>query len=248
MYGTCLLTAWWVEPALLDAALLALLSTRVGLRHDSRLRTDDALVAFLATAQGLLVLDNCEHVVDACAHLAAAVLKECPGTRLLVTSREPLLVRGEHQLQLAPLATADPESKATLDETAQVPAVQLFVERAQDVAGFLLTSRNVRAVLSVCSARRTAAGDRALPPAHACSRPAQILERLDDCFGLLVSSADARCADPPSNVTCGSGLELSTAFEPSGWYCVVWLSLRATATSRRRKRCAPTRPRTRKPF
>jgi predicted ATPase/DNA-binding NarL/FixJ family response regulator/DNA-binding XRE family transcriptional regulator len=183
---------WWVELApIADAALVgAAVADALGVRQAPHLRPEDAVIAFLANRQALLVLDNCEHVVEACAHLAADVLNGCPGSRLLATSREPLLVRGEHQLQLAPLMTGDLDAKATFEETAQVPAVQLFVERAQEVSpDFLLTPHNVRDVASVCA--RLDGLPLAVELAAARARmlaPAQILERLDDRFGLLVSA------------------------------------------------------------
>jgi predicted ATPase/DNA-binding winged helix-turn-helix (wHTH) protein len=88
------------------------------------------LVSVLRNTEVLLVLDNCEHVLEETAALAEAIVGQAPQLRIICTSREPLNVAGEHVLRLEPLAAA-PDTAQTLAEALQSPAVALFVERAR---------------------------------------------------------------------------------------------------------------------
>src|SRR6202035_259173 len=88
------------------------------------------LIAALRDRRVLLLLDNCEHVIDAAAGLAAAVLSGAPGVNILATSREPLGVPGERVYRLGPLSLPQPSSEPTAAEAAVFPAVQLFVDCA----------------------------------------------------------------------------------------------------------------------
>jgi len=106
-----------------------------------------SLLRFLADRELLLVLDNLEHVLDACP-LLAALLSEAPGVQLLVTSRERLRLQGEQVYELSGLATPSDESRAAVDRS---DAVILFLERARNAsAEFALTSRNRAAVATIC--------------------------------------------------------------------------------------------------
>ena len=112
----------------------------------------DTLVEALSGRQVLLVLDNCEHLVDACAVLADAVLSGCPRLRLLATSREPLHLAGEVVWRVPPLAIPTVQPQPELDELSRYAAVCLFVDRARSVrAEFALTARNVRVVAHICA-------------------------------------------------------------------------------------------------
>lgn len=91
---------------------------------------EDQLVRFLGDRRVLLVLDNCEHLVDACAALAERLLTACPRVRVLATSREPLAVPGEVQFAVAPLDIPPPD--AGQDELSAYDAVRLFLDRARD--------------------------------------------------------------------------------------------------------------------
>src|SRR5216684_6960485 len=117
-------------------------------------RTDDplpALVAALRDNRMLLLLDNCEHVIEAVASLAAALLGGARGVSILATSREPLGVTGEYEYRLAPLGSPQPSSRLTAAEAAAFPAVQLFVERVTaTVEDFTLTDANAPAVVEIC--------------------------------------------------------------------------------------------------
>ena len=84
----------------------------------------------LRTLRILLVLDNCEHVIDASATLAELIFKAAPGTHILATSREALRVEGEHVYWLPPLASPAPNSSLKAADVLEFPAVKLFMERA----------------------------------------------------------------------------------------------------------------------
>ena len=118
------------------------------------IRTEDplpGLVAALRDKRMLLLLDNCEHVIDAAASLAAAVLSGAPGVNILATSREPLGVAGEREYRLGPLGSPQPSSGLTAAEAAAFPAVQLFVERVTAIVeDFALTDANAPLVVEIC--------------------------------------------------------------------------------------------------
>ena len=110
----------------------------------------------------LLVLDNCEQVVDAVAELAETLLRACPGLRILATSREPLGIGGEAVLRVPPLTVPDPDRQSSLRGLPSYDAVTLFADRAAAaVPGFELTEDNKTTVARICHrAGRVAAADR----------------------------------------------------------------------------------------
>ena len=119
-----------------------------------QLRTEDplsALVAALRDSRMLLLLDNCEHVIDAAAGVTEALLSGAPGVTILTTSREPLGVPGERVHRLGPLDNPEPSPGLTATEAAAFPAVQLFVERATAIVeDFALTDANAPLVVAIC--------------------------------------------------------------------------------------------------
>ncbi len=137
--------------ALADANLVAeTIASTLGLpvqSHDAAA----ALVSYLARRQILLVLDTCEHIVDAVALLASRIFSAAPAAHILATSRVPLQVEGERVFRLAPLACA-PEGEATVVDDAQgFPANQLFVERAAASGARLeLDASAIRIVSDIC--------------------------------------------------------------------------------------------------
>ncbi|OKJ61254.1 AfsR family transcriptional regulator [Streptomyces sp. CB02009] len=181
-------TAWIAELAPLDdpeavpgAVLSALRLREVNLitREGATLQDDPTahLVEYLARRPFLLVLDNCEHVIDAAAALAETLLTACPQLRILATSREPLGVPGESVRPLEPLP---PD-----------PAHRLFAERARAVRPAVdLTRDGGAAVDEIC--RRLDGLPLAIELAAARLRlltPRQIADRLDDRFRLLTSGS-----------------------------------------------------------
>ena len=149
-----------------------------------------ALVAHLGKRQLLLVLDNCEHLLQGCVELAETLLHGCPGVRLLATSREPLHITGERAWRVPPLAIPDLRSISGPD-VIRYAAVELFVERAVAACSdFAVTPRNAPVVATICARLE------GLPLAIELAAPwvralgvDQILERLDDAVGLLVDGS-----------------------------------------------------------
>lgn len=135
------------EPALVATAIAAAL----GLRDTDRLDPQERLTAHLAGREVLLVLDNFEQVVAA-APLLAALLEEQAGLRLLVTSRERLRLRGEHEMALAPLRLPDLHRLPSAEALAQNEAVSLLIARAQAIRpDFHLTEHNAAVVAEICA-------------------------------------------------------------------------------------------------
>jgi predicted ATPase/DNA-binding winged helix-turn-helix (wHTH) protein len=109
------------------------------------------LMAFLRSTRMLLVLDNCEHVVDAAASLAETMYLQAPQVHILATSRESLRVEGEHAHWLLPLESPPPDLKVSAAQAFAFPAVKLFVERAiASDSGFELTDANAPIVADIC--------------------------------------------------------------------------------------------------
>jgi predicted ATPase/DNA-binding winged helix-turn-helix (wHTH) protein len=110
-----------------------------------------SLLAFLAGRRILIVLDNCEHVIDAAASLTARLYSDAPNVHLLTTSRESLRVEGEHVHLLPPLSYPAAKDDLTAAEALASPAVQLFMERAL-ASGYAetLTDAEAPAVASIC--------------------------------------------------------------------------------------------------
>ncbi|MEU7862233.1 BTAD domain-containing putative transcriptional regulator [Nonomuraea sp. NPDC049141] len=123
------------EPAKVGAAVLAGIGLRGGAMFEARMRVEgdelDVLADQLGGRESLLLVDNCEHLIDAVAHLVAALLSRCPGLRVLATSREPLAVDGEALVPLGPLALPGPDDG--VEQVRRAASVRLFTERAAAV-------------------------------------------------------------------------------------------------------------------
>jgi predicted ATPase len=146
----------------------------------------DVLVEALRFQRVLVVLDNCEHLIEACAQLARRLLQACPGVCVLATSREPLAVSGEVTWRVAGLAVPAAEC-LSVDDLHKAEAVSLFVQRGGAVQpGFELTTGNASAVIEVC--RRLEGIPLSIELAAAwlsVLTPEQIAERLDKAPELL---------------------------------------------------------------
>ncbi|GEC08112.1 SARP family transcriptional regulator [Streptomyces spinoverrucosus] len=149
----------------------------------------ERLAEALSGKRLLLLLDNCEHIVDAVAELAALLLKRSPGLRILATSQEPFGVLGEVVWAVPPLEVPDPAREPGLDEVARSSAVELFVARAAAAApGFTLDAGNARDVAVIC--RRLDGIPLALELAATRVRTLGVrglITRLDDRFRLLAT-------------------------------------------------------------
>src|SRR5262249_44188364 len=142
-------------------------------------------------ASALLVLDNCEHVLAACAELAEILLRRCPNLRILATSRERLGITGERTRRVPSLSLPDARSLPAPEDLMRYEAVRLFVERATESnPEFRLTHRNAHAVAEVCT--RLDGIPLALELAAARVKvltAQQIAARLDDRFRFLTGSS-----------------------------------------------------------
>ena len=183
---------WLVElAALSDPALVELqIAGVLGLREDAgHLRP--ALLEALRPQPLLLLLDNCEHLIDAVARLADTLLKSCPKLTVLATSREALGIGGEAVLPLPPLGLPSPGDAHTPEALAGCDSVRLFVERATAaLPAFQLGDGNAAAVASVCT--RLDGIPLALELAAARVKvltPEQIDGRLNDRFRLLTGGS-----------------------------------------------------------
>jgi non-specific serine/threonine protein kinase len=138
--------SWVRDPS----RVLRELARGVGLQDVESPRLSERLFAYLRERRFLVILDNFEQVLPAAGWLAD-LLAACPGTALLVTSREPLSLRWEQTYRVPPLPLPDPDHLPTLLELEQVPAMALFLERARAIdPGFALDAENARAVAELC--------------------------------------------------------------------------------------------------
>jgi predicted ATPase len=182
---------WLVELAPLQEPELtaAVVAAALGVREQPGEPAAVTLARVLAGQQLLLVLDNCEHLINAAAELCAGLLSACDDVRILATSREPLAVAGESRYRLAPLALPDLDDLA---EAARAEAVALFADRASHAdAHFALDDQTATAVarlvtrldgmplaIELAAARVEALG------------VTKLLDRLDDRFALLSGGLD----------------------------------------------------------
>jgi predicted ATPase/DNA-binding SARP family transcriptional activator len=174
---------------LADAVLGALNSSDGRAYEGGRTTPLDRVIELLDIGDALLLLDNCEHLVDAAAEFAGALLAGLPQLRILATSREPLAVTGEALCHLGPLEV--PRDSVEPAVAARAAAVRLFVERAATIRpGFVLDESTVDAVLEICW--RLDGMPLALELAAAklrSMRVDQVAQRLGDRFRLLVSGS-----------------------------------------------------------
>jgi predicted ATPase/class 3 adenylate cyclase/DNA-binding CsgD family transcriptional regulator len=180
--GACLVELAAVqEPALMPAAV----AVALGIPQAPGLSAAASLAAVLARQQLLLVLDNCEHIIDGAAELCGALLPAADDLRILATSREPLRVAGEARYRLPPLSLPQSDGQAEVRES---EAVSLFADRAQRVDPHFALSPESGPVVSQLVARLDGmplAIELAAARVEALGVD-QLLDRLDDRFALLV--------------------------------------------------------------
>lgn len=180
---------WLVELGeLRDGTLLTdVVAAALGLRDQSARPVQDLLVEFLTSRHLLLVLDNCEQVVEGAAALAETLLRHCPELRILATSREALGIGGEAALRVPPLAAPDPDRQPSPKGLTPPDAVTLFAERAvAAVPAFGLTEDNRVTVSRICHRLDGLPLPIELAAARLRAMSAeQILQRLNDRYALL---------------------------------------------------------------
>ncbi len=137
------------EPELIVSRMASL----IGIDREAGRPLADTLAGALETRQVLIMIDNCEHLVDACAALGQRLLAACPELRIVATSQEPLRIPQESVWQVAPLAVPPRDAPRDAVELAGFEAVQLFADRAAAARpGFAITERNAAAVAATCRA------------------------------------------------------------------------------------------------
>ncbi|MFF4832132.1 ATP-binding protein [Streptomyces sp. NPDC001315] len=190
-----------------DPALVPLAAAdALGLYDHSAQPPLDALVEQVRDRRVLLVVDNCEHLLPACAELAAALLRGTTGVRVLATSRHRLGLTEEHLMEVRPLPVPDPDGDLSAADNS--PALALFADRAAAVVpGFRLTPANRAAVARLC--RRLDGLPLAIELAAVRMRVLtveQLLERLDDRYRLLSAGSPAV---PPRHRTLRAAVDWS---------------------------------------
>jgi predicted ATPase/DNA-binding NarL/FixJ family response regulator len=201
---------WLAELAgLRDPGLLvAEVARSLGLSDKSARWAVASLVDYLKGRQLLLVLDGCEHLADACAVMADALLRGCPDLRIVATSRHVLGVAGEVTIAVLPMAVPAEDSPNRPEELLGYEAVRLFVGRGAAVLpGFAVDEGNGAAVAGVCRALDgiPLAVELAAVRLRSLS-PGQILARLDSRFQLLSGGSPA---GQPHHRTLQAALEWS---------------------------------------
>jgi predicted ATPase/DNA-binding SARP family transcriptional activator len=180
---------WLVELAAVSAAdaVAVAIGEVLGFRLEPGTPVRTSVLEGLADRHLLLVLDNCEHVLEVCSGLVTEIGRSCPQVHMLATSREPLHVDGEHVLRVAPLAV--PSAEVTVEDLIGHDGVELFVERARaQQRSFRIDEENATTVASVC--RRLDGIPLALELAAARIGSMSLTEldrRLDRVFDLLSS-------------------------------------------------------------
>jgi predicted ATPase/DNA-binding CsgD family transcriptional regulator len=180
---------WLVSLAPLDDPGLVpqVAASALGMQTIPRADAVQAISQFISAKHLLIVLDNCEHLINAAAELAYALLQACPRLHILATSREMLAVIGEKTVRCQPLSLPAQQVQPSLEDAAQSEAVRLFIERAQAVStSFSLTEANATQIAQICS--RLDGIPLAIELAAARLRVLsleQIVTRLDNVFYLL---------------------------------------------------------------
>jgi predicted ATPase/transcriptional regulator with XRE-family HTH domain len=170
--------------------VMSAIATSLGVHERVGKAPVQALADFLIGKKFLLILDNCEQVLDAASDIAG-LLATHPGLHVIATSREPLRIRAEHVFSVAPLALPDPDQASPLADLAAAPAITFFIDRAMAATvDFSLTDENAAAIAAIC--RRLDGLPLAIElvaPRLRLLSPAALLARLESRLPLLTSGA-----------------------------------------------------------
>ncbi len=182
---------WLVElaPVSDEARVPQAVASVLGVKEDAGKPVLEALVRYVRDRSLLVILDNCEHLVHACAELAKNLLQAGPGVKILASSREHLRIHGEASYHVPALAVPGTREAVTCESLARYEAVRLFVDRAGAVLpSFRVTDRNCAAVAEICRRLDGIALAIELAAARVQSLPVeQIAARLDNCFRVLTN-------------------------------------------------------------
>lgn len=180
---------WFLELAAIsdpDSVPIAFINI-FGLKEEPRKTPEETLKGYLKDKEILIILDNCEHLIEVCAEITEKLLLYCPGLKIIATSRELLNIAGEQIYKIPPLTLPDLNKNDSPDQLSQYESVRLFIERALGVnPKFRINKKNAPAIAGICSyldgiplaIELAAAKIKVLSPE-------KIYERLDDSFNLL---------------------------------------------------------------
>jgi predicted ATPase/class 3 adenylate cyclase len=185
--------AWFIDLApLSDQALVVnTAASTFGLHEQGERPMLEVLLQYLRPRHLLLILDNCEHLIEAVAHVADAILRAAPHVRLLATSREPLRIQGEHVYRMPSLAVPPAGDSFTADQAIAYGAIALFVQRATAAdTKFKLTDESAPIVAEICrrldgialAIELSAARVKVLPPR-------QLAQKLDERLRVLTGGS-----------------------------------------------------------
>ncbi len=183
---------WLVELAGLSEGTLVpqAVAVALGVQEQPDRRLTDTLVDFLGDKKVLLILDNCEHLIDAVARLTDDLLNSCPHIKMLATSRERLNVEGELNWTVPSLSVPSLQRQPTVTEVESYESVRLFVERARHRnPAFSLTPENAQAVTRICGRLEGIPLAIELAAARVGLSVEQIATRLDDSLRLLTTGS-----------------------------------------------------------
>jgi len=187
--------AWWVELASIqdEASLLPVMLKSLGIAESQIDSPEESLIKFLRSRQALLVIDNCEHVISACANLVETVLSQCSDVKILATSREALSIHGEIAW-LVPSLSLPPVDQTT--DLMKFECPRLFLERATAYRSDLqLNETNAESLLRICRALEGIPLAIELAAARVKTLSLeQLASRLDDKLNLLTTGS--RAAQP----------------------------------------------------
>ncbi len=135
------------DPTLVDQTVAGLFNVTPQAERDLAASVVDALKAKTL----LIILDNCEHVLEACAQLADMFLRNCPQVKIMTTSRQPLGVTGEVSYQVQPLSVPDVHQVESFDRLVEYDAIRLFDERAcLSLVNFSITKESINFIVQIC--------------------------------------------------------------------------------------------------
>jgi predicted ATPase/DNA-binding CsgD family transcriptional regulator len=185
--------AWFADlaPVSTGGQVAQAIATALGVPDQSPRPAEEQLADHLADRELLLVLDNCEHVVEACAVLVDRLLGFAPGLRVLATSRETLGIGGEHVVVVPPLSLPDPQRLPPAAALGQYDAITLLLDRAAAVApDFRIADGNLAAVVRLCAGLdgMPLAIELAAARLHTMAVE-QLADRLEDRFLLLTGGS-----------------------------------------------------------
>ena len=184
---------WFIELApITDPTLVSnTVAGILGVREEAGRPLIATLMDWLSDRKLLIILDNCEHLLDACARFTDSVLRGSPGTRILASSREALGIAGETAYRVPSLPTPNPKEQLNLEQLQECESTRLFIERAaQTLPTFKVTNATVLALAQIC--HRLDGIPLAIELAAARVKVLsveQIAERLDDRFRLLTGGS-----------------------------------------------------------